>query len=269
MIFLWIGLGVVALIALYLLALRGRRNHPGWENLKGARFAHRGLHGPGVPENSMMAFRRAVEKDLGIELDVHLLADGTLAVFHDNTLLRTTGAEGKVEEQTAETLQHYRLEGTQEQIPLFSQVLELVDGKVPLVIELKSVNNPKPLTDRVMEVLQAYSGPYCIESFDPRVVHHLRKKYPQVIRGQLSQNFFVGGKTLPWILRWLLTGHLLNFLILPDFIAYQYSDRKRPGTFLVRKLWGVQGVAWTLRKPHQLKTAEKEGWLPIFENFLP
>ena len=269
MIFLWIGLGAVLLAALYLMALRGRRNHPGWKALEGARFAHRGLHGAGVPENSMTAFRRAVEKGFGIELDVHLLADGTLAVIHDNTLLRTTGAEGKVEEQTAESLQQYRLEGTEGLIPLFSQVLELVDGKVPLVIELKCVNNPKILTDRVMEVLQAYLGPYSIESFDPRVIRHLRKKYPQVIRGQLSQNFFAAGKNLPWILRWLVTAHLLNFLILPDFIAYQFSDRKRPGTFLVRKLWGVRGVAWTLRKPHQLKTAEKEGWLPIFENFLP
>lgn len=269
MIFLWTGLGIALLAALYLLALRGRRNHPDWKTLDGARFAHRGLHGAGVPENSITAFQRAVEKDFGIELDVHLLADGNLAVFHDNTLLRMTGIDGKVEEQTVESLQQYRLGETEEKIPLFTQVLELVDGKVPLVIELKSVNNPKALTDRVMETLSSYGGPYCIESFDPRVVRCLRKKYPQVIRGQLSRNFFVDGQELPWILRLLMTAHLLNFLTHPDFVAYQYSDRKRFGTFLVRKLWGVRGVAWTLRKPHQLRMAEKEGWLPIFEKFLP
>ena len=269
MIFLWIFAGILLLAVLYLLALRGRRNHPGWKAWEGARIAHRGLHGSGAPENSMAAFRKAVEQGYGIELDIHLLADGNLAVIHDSALVRTTGAQGTVEDLTADRLGDFRLEGTEETIPSFAQVLELVAGKVPMIIELKTVENPGPLTDAVMQALKDYTGTYCMESFDPRVVLHLRKHYPQVIRGQLSRNFFASEDKIPWIHRWAITSHILNFLTLPDFTAFRFCERKRPGTFLVRKLWGVRGVAWTLRSPEELKTAEEENWIPIFENFTP
>ena len=266
---LWILIGVVFLAICYLLTLRGRRNHPGWEAFRGARIAHRGLHGDGTPENSMKAFYRAKERGYGIELDVHLMADGNLAVIHDSLLLRTTGAAGRIEERTTAELENYRLEETEEKIPLFSQVLEMVDGKVPLIIELKSEQNPDRLTDGVMSALEGYAGAYCIESFDPRVVRHLRKHYPQVIRGQLSRNFFASEGKMPWLHRWIITAHILNFLTLPDFTAYRFCDRKRPGTFLVRKFWGIRAVAWTLRTPEELAAAEAEGWLPIFESFTP
>ena len=111
---------LLALI-LYTLAVVGRKGHPGLNDLRGWAYAHRGLHGNGVPENSMAAFRAALEAGYGIELDIHLLKDGNLAVIHDHSLLRTTGCDRKIEDLTTQELTNYRLEGTEETIPAFSQ----------------------------------------------------------------------------------------------------------------------------------------------------
>ena len=126
---------------LWILAVRGRTGHKGMDALHGWSYAHRGLHGKGVPENSMAAFKEAKDAGYGIELDLHLLRDGNLAVMHDSKLMRTTGAEGRIEDLTTDQLSQYKLEGTSESIPLFSQVLHLYNGEAPLIIELKAYNN--------------------------------------------------------------------------------------------------------------------------------
>lgn len=262
---------VIVLILLYLLARMGRRGHPGLEALKGWRYAHRGLHTQGCPENSMAAFRAALEHGYGIELDVHLLADGQLAVIHDSDLKRVTGRGGRIEELTAPQLNEYYLAGTRQTIPLLQQVLELYQGKAPLIVELKTAdNNSAQLCEAACRLLDSYGGSYCIESFDPRCVLWLKKHRPDVIRGQLAENFLKDKEeNAPWIWRFLLTHQLLNFVLRPDFVAYKFADRKNPGNFLARRLWGVQGVSWTLRRKEELDTAVKEGYLPIFENFTP
>ncbi len=262
---------LIVLIILYLLAIRCRRNHPGLEALRGWDYAHRGLHGEGRPENSMAAFRAALEKGCGIELDIHLLKDGTLAVIHDSLLKRTTGAEGRIEDLTQPELKHYRLEGTEETIPTFRELLDLYAGKAPLIVELKPAdNNQAALTEAACNMLDSYTGPYCIESFDPRCICWLRKNRPDIIRGQLSENYMVPGKNLPWLLRFALTHNLLNFLTVPDFIAYSFPDRKATlSNVLCRSLWKAQGVTWTLRTESDFQTAKQEGWLPIFEGFQP
>ena len=268
---LWIILAIIVFIALlYVLSLRGRTGHKGLATLRGWAYAHRGLHDEHRPENSMAAFRAALENGYGIELDIHLLSDGNLADIHDSSLLRTTGREGMIEDLTTEDLNDYFLEGTLETIPTFSQVLELFDGKAPLVVELKSAgNNCAALCEAACKLLEGYKGVYCIESFDPRCILWLKKHRPELIRGQLSRNFFSGKDKLPWILKFLMTYQLCNFLTLPDFISYHYCDRKNLGCFLVRKLWNVQGVTWTLKTPQEHETAVNEGWLPIFENYTP
>mgnify|MGYP002519795681 CR=1 FL=1 len=269
MIYLLIVLIIICL--LYLLSLRGRTGHKGLQALQGWSYAHRGLHGNGVPENSMKAFRLALENGYGIELDVHLMADGNLAVIHDASLKRTAGADVKIEDLVTAQLQDYYLEGTQEQIPEFRQVLELFDGKAPLIIELKAErNNHAALSDAVCKMLESYNGAYCLESFDPRCIYWLRKNRPQEIRGQLSQNFVKNKSSkLPFILKWVLTTNILNFLTRPDFISYQFCDRKRLGVDICRKLWKIQGVTWTLRNLDEHKDAVIENWLPIFEFYKP
>lgn len=262
---------IFVLIALYLFALRGRTGHPLLRKLRCWKYAHRGLHGGGVPENSMAAFRLALENNYGIELDVHLLADGNLAVIHDSSLNRTAGTDIPIESLTVQELPRYRLEGTWQTIPTFDQVLKLIAGKVPLIVELKPENgNHAALAEAVCAMLENYSGLYCIESFDPRCIRWLKKNRPRIVRGQLAHNSLRETKgRVPFILRFIMTNLLSNFWNTPDFIAYRFCDRNRLSIRIARKLWKIQGVAWTLKTQVEYETAIAEEWIPIFEKVKP
>lgn len=260
---------LLLLILLYVLAIGGRRGRMG--ELSQWRYAHRGLHSPRVPENSLAAFRAAVDAGFGAELDVHLLADGSLAVMHDSVLKRTTGMPGKLEDLTRKELSDYRLEDTDQCIPAFSQVLELFAGRTPLIVELKPEgSNARRLTETVCQMLDGYEGLFCLESFDPRCVYWVKRLRPQWVRGQLAENFLAAkSNPTPWILKFCLTNLLLNFFTRPDFVAYRYSDRRNFSLQLWNRLWRLPCVSWTLTAPGELAAAEKAGWVPIFEGFVP
>lgn len=262
---------ILVLVCVYLFLIRCRSGHSKLEALRGWSYAHRGLHGDGVPENSMEAFQRAKEAGFGIEFDVHLLSDGNLAVIHDASLKRTAGVDVHIEDLDTSDLQNYCLEGTEERIPEFSQVLELFAGEAPLIIELKAERgNCSALCETVCKALDSYTGVFCIESFDPRCIAWLKKHRPELIRGQLAENYFATPKSkLPWYLKLTLAGHMMNFLTVPDFISYRFSDRKFFGNVLCRRLWGAQGVTWTIKTKRDYDIAVAEGWIPIFEGFLP
>ena len=259
------------LATLYVLALQGRRDHPLLAAFRAQRFAHRGFHDkPQIPENSLPAFRRAIAHGWGAELDVHLLKDGALAVFHDSDLSRCTGQSGMMEDLTLPELKALRLEGTQEQIPLFDEVLALFEHETPLIIELKSAGgNHYALTKAVCERLDSYAGVFCIESFDPFCLLDLKKLRPKICRGQLSMNFVKEPSGLPFYKRVIAGSMLLNFLTRPDFIAYQYSDRNDLSPKLCRALWRIQEVSWTIRSKQDLLNAERAGSIGIFERFDP
>ena len=264
-------LGVMLLLAvLYVLSTicSGRKD---MRKFRSYAYAHRGLHSETKPENSMAAFRSAMNHGYGVELDVHLLKDGNLAVIHDANLLRTTGREGFIEDLEASDLWEYNLEGTPQVIPTFREVLELFDGKVPMIVELKvERNNYAQLCKATCDMLDKYKGLYCLESFDPRAVNWLKKNRPDILRGQLSSNYLKSSPAkIPWILRFCLTHQLLNYLTRPDFVAYKFADRKNLGNFIVKKLWGAPRVAWTVQNEEEFAIAKKEGWIPIFENFRP
>ncbi len=263
---------VLILAVLYVLSTMGRTGHPLLPELGKWSYAHRGLHGNGVPENSLAAFRLAKEAGYGMELDVHLLRDGDLAVMHDSELMRTTGCTGRLEDLTADQLADYRLEQTEERIPLFPQVLELIQGEVPLIIELKAARGVKihDLCTNTCKLLEEYHGLYCLESFDPRCIRWLKKNRPDVLRGQLTENYFKSKtSTLPWFLKFILKHQMLNFLTMPDFIAYRYDDRLTVSNVICRNLWKLQGVSWTLVNQNAFDTAVSEEWIPIFEGFRP
>jgi len=227
------------------------------------------LHDAEKPENSMAAFRAALENGYGIELDIHLLKDGNLAVMHDRSLLRTTGQEGLITDLTTEELANYRLGGTDQTIPTFRQVLDLFAGKAPLIIELKADDDIERLVDTAVQTMEGYDGPFCMESFDPRCVYLLKKKYPHILRGQLTEDYFRSESVLPAPLKWVLKHQALNFLTMPDFVAYNCTDLDTLSNTLVRNFWGVAGVTWTLKTKAEFDDATAKGWIPIFEGFKP
>lgn len=250
--------------------LHGRSHGPGWERLTGVRYAHRGLHAlPHAPENSLPAFHRAAEAGYGAELDVRLTADGRLAVVHDGELSRLCGQAGVVEKLTAGELARYRLCGTEEQIPFLEQVLKIFEDRTPLIVELKtSGNNYVALTEAAVACLDKFRIDYCLESFDPRVLLWLRKNRPELLRGQLTQNFWKHPEGLHVFLRLALTDLLFNVAARPDFVSCRFEDRKGLAPRLCRWM-GVRPVYWTIRSARALRAAEAEGALAIFEQFDP
>lgn len=236
--------------------------------LKKYRYTHRGYHDkPDIPENSMAAFRRTKENGWGSETDVHLLADGKLAIVHDSDLERVTGKKAFVEDLKAEDLINYTLEASSEHIPLLEELLAL---KLPLIVELKvERGNYRELCAASWEKLKDYKAPFCIESFDPRAVLWYRRNHPEVVRGQLAANFLKDkdSSLKPFVAR-LAANLAFNFLTKPDFVAYMYEDRNIPA--LVKYLKnGGQEVSWTIRSKKDLLDAESLGCIPIFECFDP
>ena len=268
------ALGCLGAAGAWCLLLQPRRGQPGWEKLGSVRYAHRGLHDleQGRPENSMAAFRAAVEGGFGAELDLHLMADGKLAVVHDSDLSRVCGKKVSIEDLTAADLKDHPLQGTEETIPLFEDVLALFEGKTPLVVELKvERGNASALTDAAMALLADWEGTYCVESFHPGVLLRLKEKYPEVVRGQLSQNFMkaseVGGLPLP--ARFVMTNLLTSAFTRPECIAYICLDRRNISLRLMKRLYGVHEAAWTVRDRGTMARLEAEGVPVIFEKFVP
>ena len=242
-----------------------------WQHLTGWDYAHRGLYDNehGIPVNSMAAFRRAVDKGYGIELDVHLTADNQLVVFHDDTLTRMCGMNKKISSFLYSDLMQLRLLGTEEGIPLFKDVLELIDGKVPLIIELKvDGSNQNLLCPLVWQLLSRYKGDYCIESFHPFVLQWFKRHEPQVVRGQLSCNFFKENPHCDIVL-FLMSNLMTNFFTHPDFIAYKYLDLDNLAVIYNRKLFHIMTVVWTIPgKPTYDRFKNKVDAM-IFEGFEP
>ncbi|MEG1593183.1 MAG: glycerophosphodiester phosphodiesterase family protein [Oscillibacter sp.] len=267
----WLVAAAALLALVWCGLLWGRGGDARWEKMRKFRYAHRGYHDkPAIPENSLAAFRRAAENGFGAELDVHLTKDGRLAVIHDSSLKRTCGVDGNVEDFTAQELSALRLEGTAERIPFLEEVLPIFEGIAPLVVEIKPAQgNCAVLTEKTVECLDQFHTDYCMESFDPRVLLWLRKNRPNVLRGQLAQNFFGDKVQMGGFQRFALSNLLCNFRTRPDFVAYRFEDRFGRSFRLCSRLWGVQRVYWTIRTREDMALAEADDALVIFEKFDP
>lgn len=228
-------------------------------------YAHRGLHGGEIPENSLAAFEHAKSCGVGIELDVQLSSDGEVMVFHDATLTRMTGVEKKLSELTGKELSQLTLKDTDQKIPHFSEVLSLIGGSVPILIELKGENTDTSLCKKVAELLRDYQGAYCIESFNPLLIRAMRRELPQCFYGLLYTNVCRDKKKRS-ILNMLLTAMAFNFLSHPDFIAYNKEDRSSLPVRLVTSLYRVPRFVWTVRGEEEQNTAHGRGEHPIFED---
>ncbi|MCM1175441.1 MAG: glycerophosphodiester phosphodiesterase [Blautia sp.] len=262
---------IICLFLLYMFMIMPRiLGKPEQTPYPGVYYAHRGLHdnSSSAPENSMTAFRKAVEAGYGIELDVQLAKDGIPVIFHDFTLERMCGAQGKIEDFTWEELQKFSLLQTEEKIPALQEFLEMVNGKVPLIVELKVDWTDLSLCPVVQEMLARYKGVYCIESFNPLALLWYRRYHREVMRGQLSTNFRQDGNYKS-VLHFFLTHLLMNWMTRPDFIAYNCRFKKEPGRRICRKLYRNLAVAWTVKDQKQLESLKKDFDWFIFDSFIP
>lgn len=233
-------------------------------------YAHRGLHDNGgiAPENTLAAFGKAAEQGYGIELDVQLTKDDQVVVAHDFNIKRICGVDADIDTLTWEELQRYPVFGSQERIPLLRDVLELVDGRVPLIVEIKYKNSHSRICQKAQAILQNYKGVYCVESFHPQAVFWYRTHRPGLCRGQLSSNYQKhDGQHTPvhYIMRHLMT----NFITAPDFIAYDCRDYRAVSKAICRKLYRCPAVAWTVESQEQLDKIRDHYDYFIFEGFIP
>ena len=226
-------------------------------------YAHRGLHSGTIPENSLKAFQNAVDNGYGIELDVQLSKDGEVMVFHDYTLIRMTGVEKKLNELTKDELKTLSLKNTTETIPTFDEVLTLVDGKIPILIELKGEDFDTRLCEKVADRLRQYNGKYCIESFNPLLIKKMKKFLPNVFYGQLYTN--VCREHGVNLINLLLTCMALNVISRPDFIAYNKLDRDSFPVILATKLYKAPRFVWTVKSPEEHEKAHSSNENAIFE----
>lgn len=234
-------------------------------------IAHRGYfdNHTDCPENSLPAFQRAVTHGYGIELDVQLTKDGQLIVFHDATLKRMCGISKKPDSCTYDELQAFRLNNTGYRIPLLTDVLKLVNGQVPLIIEIKPEGNCIKTARCLSEIMKNYTGIYCVESFHPGVIGWYKKNQPHILRGLLSTNFRKNKIKCDPFTGFLLTNLLFNRYAKPDFIAYNHLYANECSYRLCRRLYPVGNAAWTIRSQEELDTAQSTFTIFIFDSFQP
>ena len=248
--------------------------HMGWNSLK---FQNNGRLFKDIPEDSYVYFvhsyyLKAQDREIvsatttyGIELDVHLSTDGKLVVFHDDDLSRICGRPEAVEVLPSKELQRCRLQDTTETIPLFSEVLSLVDGQVPLLIELKIPKSSLSICEKTWEALKNYNGPYMVQSFNTLGIWWFRRHAPHVLRGQLSSNLTADNLPEPWILTFIVKHLLGNVLGRPDFISYKLADLPRFEVWFLKHILHLPIAVWTLRTPDALKKGTLSYDMQIFE----
>lgn len=223
--------------------------------------AHRGLWGDEILENSVSAYKNAVEKGYPIEIDLHLSTDGVLYSFHDDNTLRMTGVDKNIHDLSSKEINELRLNGTNEHIPTFEEVLSIAEGKVPLLIEIK--NQPNALVvDKTVERLKTYKGEFAVQSFNPLYINRVRKLAPEFIRGILATEKSSNQK---WFKRFMITKMPLNWLIKPDFISYSHTGLP----LKKRKVKGRPVITWTITSQEAADKVKPFAKNIIFEKFIP
>ena len=262
--FLIILLLVIIAAVIYVFLIMPRAVEGADMDMLSCDFAHRGLWSEKYPENSLAAFELAARAGYGIELDIQLSRDKKVVVFHDETLKRMCGEDVCIADLTLRELKKYRLSQTSETIPTLTECLDVVKGRVPLLIEFKMERgNTKELCKAANDILKHYKGEYLIQSFYPQVVRWYKIHRKDVCRGQLACKFRKKG-----FMKWLSGNLLLNFLGRPHFVSYKFSDHKNPMLKFV--IWqGAYPVGWTYRSKDELCENRKYFKTWIFEGFDP
>jgi glycerophosphoryl diester phosphodiesterase len=245
---------------------------PDW--LTARPIAHRGLHDRtrGVIENMPGAISAAVAGNFGIEVDIQLSADGEAMVHHDDVLGRLTDGQGALATLTAAELKQVPFKDTAERMMSVGDLCDLVDGRVPLVIEVKShFDGDRKLVARLTQVLASYRGPAAAMSFDPDQLLSMRQAMPQLTRGITAQRRYddpYWDEVSPEHRASML--HLRHaFSTQPHFVAYWVQQLPAPAPWIARNLFGCPLLTWTVRTPEQRAVAARHADQMIFEGFVP
>ena len=263
-------IAVVVFVAIYLFLIAPRMCHKADRTpLMGWHYAHRGLfdNAGEAPENSLPAIRKAVEAGYGIEWDIQLSKDDKVVVFHDATLKRMCGVDGNVWDYTLEEIKQFSLLDSGAKIPTLEEALEVVGGKVPLIIEYKLDRTQTLVCELANDILKDYEGVYCIESFHPLAVMWYRKNRPDIVRGQLSQEHWRYPEHRKNPVKYLPALLLTNVAARPDFVAYNHKHYKN----VSRRLFGLLGglnVAYTIKTVERFEEMKEEFDLFIFDSCL-
>lgn len=265
---IYIIICLILLAAIYIFAITPRlTKRKESARFRHTMFAHRGCHclEKLIPENSMAAFKAAIAHGCGIELDIHLTKDGKLAVFHDDKLDRVCHVSGSIESYTFEELEQFHLFNTSEKIPLFENVLSTVNGRVPLLVELKIPGHSLKICEEAYRLLKDYKGDFLVQSFNTLGIRWFRLHAPLFIRGQLSSDLVTENFKENILLRFCVKHLLCNVLGRPDFISYKLNDLPDLSVTLCQKLFRIPIAVWTLRTEKALEKGRAEYDMQIFE----
>lgn len=239
------------------------------EWIKNGYFAHRGLHTRdlSIPENTRTAYQLAVNEGYGIELDINHLKDGTIVCFHDEDFKRLCGIDKRLQDETYEEIKDYHILNTQETIPTLQEVLQIVNRKVPLLIELKPYGNFDLLCENFMKIMDEYQGTWAMHSFHPKILIWFKKNRPEVIRGQITE-YFIDNHDMSKMEKFLMKRMALNFLTKPDFINYGMRDL--PNRFVNRaKRKGIVIIGYSSTNQEEFDWMKKHYHNSVFEYFKP
>lgn len=261
---------VFLLVGIWIFAVAPGRSHAAQcAPFVGRTFAHRGLYAKNqsVPENSLPAFLSAVQAGYGVELDVQLTRDGQVVVFHDETLTRVCGVERRVDDCTFDELSQLSLFGTNQRIPLFIDVLSVLDGRVPVIVELKAGGDWRTLCQKTYDLLKSYRGDACVESFHPLLVRWFYRHAPEILRGQLSEAYRFSQRFLPKHMAFLMSRLLTNFLTHPQFLAYRIGSKCISAR--IAEWHGAMRVSWTAHPDDDWVALMRTSDCIIFEHCRP
>ncbi|MDY5730822.1 MAG: glycerophosphodiester phosphodiesterase family protein [Eubacteriales bacterium] len=260
---------ILILLSLYILSIGTQKPKQNVQAFSPHLYTHRGYYdNQNFPcENTLAAFARSVEHGYGIELDIQYTRDRKIVVFHDISLQRLCGIDKRISECDYADIVRYTLP-CGNKIPLFSEVLELVNGQVPLIVELKPFKDTIALVKEALDMLDAYNGSFCIECFNPLPIVWLRWNRPDVLRGQLSNGHFTpdyhtkGYQAV--ILKYLLT----NLFAAPHFVSYTPPTDNNLSMYLLKRIYKPLLCAYTIKSPKELEEARAKGYtMLIFEGF--
>lgn len=230
-------------------------------------IAHRGLHDEGLPENSLAAFDAAANAGYAIEFDIRLAKDRIPVVFHDGRLDRMTDRDGRIRDLASAEITEAKLSGSDQHIPTFDEMLRLINGRVPLLTEIKMGDAPAHvMAAATARHLDQYNGAFAVQSFDPEIVGWFADHRPDWPRGQLAANAMRRG-TGPWLQRFELSNLKRNHISRPDFIGYAVDALPNAACEAARAR-GLPLIVWTVKTPEQRARARRYADNVIFEGYL-